>query len=354
MEILQNWQARELNFIFVTDIHGRTNNPASRKDYFPETILNKLSWVVDYANANDAVILCGGDWLNRPDTSPTFISKMCSIFNKSRGKIFGVLGNHDLYGYNIESFKRTPLAIAAACNNIEILPENKSLDIDFRGKKIYLSGSHSSPLIDRNGRTDEYYTPKRFDAKVKDEVRMHIVHGFLTTKDWPAGVPYTKIDSILDTDADIILAGHEHLGFGVRTNNNIIFCNPGALGRVSAAVGEINRDVKIAHIKFYVVDDTLCYDVSLVNLPEHIAQPADIVLDREKLEEEKSAQSKIEIFSQQIRETNIDNIFRSLSNPIEAINSILEGDKFGEVNITDDIRRTVLNYIGKAEELEKK
>ena len=354
MNFLSFKNEKVLNFVFVTDIHGRTNNPVSRKDYFPEAILNKLNWVVDYANSNNAIILCGGDWLNRPDTSPTFISKMCSVFNKSKYKIVGVLGNHDLYGYNIESFKRTPLAIAAACNNICILPENDSLDIELQNKSIYLTGSHSSPLIDRGGRIDEYYTPRKIVEKSRDEMRIHIVHGFLTTKDWPSGVPYTKISSVSDTDADILLAGHEHLGFGIKVVGDTIFCNPGALGRVSAAIGEVNRDVKIAHIKVYIEDDTLLYDVSLVNLPEHVAKSADVVLDREKLEEEKNTQNKIEIFAQQIRETNAENIFRSLSDPIEAINSILEGDKFGEVPITDDIRKTVLDYIGKAEEMEKK
>lgn len=357
MNFLNFKHGSEINFVFMTDIHGRTNNPASRKDYFPDTILNKLSWVVNYANENDAIILCGGDWLNRPDTSPAFISKMCSEFNKAKYEIIGVLGNHDLYGYNIESFKRTPLAIAAACNNICILPENKSLCIELQNKKIYVSGSHSSPLIDRNRRTSEYYTPRRDISKSADEERIHIVHGFLTNKDWPDGVPYTKIDSILDTDADILLAGHEHLGFGILEKQGTVFCNPGALGRVSAAVGEINREVRIAHIKFQIGDSSesrLIRRMELIPLPSHIAQPADTVLDREKLEEEKNARNKIEVFAQQIQETNVENIFRSLSDPIEAINSILENDKFGEVDITDDIRRTVLEYIGKAEELEKK
>ena len=344
----------EVKFVFVTDLHGRTNNPISRKDDFPETILKKLSWVVDYANSIDASILCGGDWLNRPDTSATFIAKMCSILEGSNNAVIGVLGNHDLFGYNAKSFARTPLAIAAACNNIHILGEN---EIDVCGGNspvhIYISGSHSSPLIDRGGRTEEYYTPRKDKPKSTDEVRIHIVHGFLTDKDWPDGVPYTKIDAVKDTDADILLAGHEHLGFGIKVDGDTIFCNPGALGRVSAGIGEINRDVKIAEITVQKrINEEATYSVKLIALPEDIALPASDVLDREKIELEKEMQKKIEGFAEQIRENSADTVLKTLASPDEAISAILSQDKFGEVEINDSIRSTVLEYIGRAKELE--
>lgn len=342
----------EVKFVFVTDLHGRTNNPISRKDDFPETILKKIAWVVDYANGIGAGILCGGDWLNRPDTSAAFISKMCGILEGADNAVIGVLGNHDLFGYNVKSFARTPLAIAAACNNIHILG-NEEIDMGDESVHIYISGSHSSPLIDRGGRTEEYYTPRKDKPKSVNEVRIHIVHGFLTDKDWPDGVPYTKIDAVKDTDADILLAGHEHLGFGIKTAEDTIFCNPGALGRVSAGVGEINRDVKIAEITIQKrLNEEVEYSVKLIPLPGDIALPASDVLDREKIELEKEMQKKIEGFAEQIRENSADTVLKTLVSPDEAINTILSQDKFGEVEINDSVRSTVLEYIGRAKELE--
>lgn len=343
---------REVKFVFMTDIHGRTNNPISRKDDFPETILRKLRWVVDYANNIGASILCGGDWLNRPDTSAAFISKMCSILEMAENPVVGILGNHDLFGYNVKSFGRTPLAIAAACNNIHILNEG-GIDVGDDTLHVYISGSHSSPLIDRGGRTEEYYTPRNNRPKDTNEIRIHIVHGFLTDKDWPDGVPYTKINDVLDTDADILLAGHEHLGFGIKAVGCTTFCNPGALARVSAGVGEINRDVKIAEITIRKrLNVPAEYSVELIALPEDIALPANEVLDREKIELEKEMQKKIEGFAEQIRENSADSVLKTLVSPDEAINAILSQNRFGEVEINDSIRSTVLEYIGRAKELE--
>lgn len=335
-----------MKFIFMTDTHGRTNNPVSRKDNFPETILKKIEWVIDYANSKNAQILHGGDWVNRPDTSPAYISKMCKIFKKAKYPILGILGNHDIYGYNPNTYYRTPLHIASSCNAFSIIGEDS---ININDSNVYISGANSTGLLDKNGRTSEYYTPRKLIPKEEGEIRIHIVHGFLTDHSWPEGVPYTLIDAIEDTDADILLTGHEHTGYGIIKKCDTIFCNPGALGRVSASVGDVNRFVQIAEI---TVENGI-FDVELVPLPEEIARPSDEVLDRAALEEEKAANARIETFAQQIEQINIDDEQSlSLNDTMAYIHQMLSGDEIDGIKITDAVRQMTLDYIGKAEQLE--
>lgn len=334
-------------FLFMTDTHARTNNPVSRKDDFSETILKKIEWCVNYANEIGAFILHGGDWVNRPDTSPAYVSKVCKILGDSTLPIYGIIGNHDIYGYNTDTFYRTPLHIANVCGTFNIIDSEQPL----RFGNIYVSGSHSTGLIDKNGRTAEYYTPRKLIPKEHNEVRIHIVHGFLTDHDWPDGVPYTKIDNVLDTDADILLTGHEHCGYGILTKNETVFCNPGALGRVSAAVGDVNRNVQVAVIE---VTDNGEVKVDLVPLPEDIAKPAEEVLDRDKLEEEKAANAKIETFAAQIEQIQIDEeAIISIDDTMEQMHKILDGDSFEGITITDGMRKLIFDYIGRAEKLEQ-
>ena len=337
----------DVKFIFMTDTHGRTNNPVSRKDNFPETILNKIAWVIDYANSIDAQILHGGDWVNRPDTSPAYVSKMCTLFKRAKYPILGILGNHDIYGYNPDTYYRTPLHIASACGAFSILSE---APLNISGTNIFISGANSTGLIDKNGRTAEYYTPRRLMPKETGEVRIHIVHGFLTDHTWPEGVPYTLIDAVKDTDADILLTGHEHTGYGIMKENDTIFCNPGALGRVSASVGDVNREVRVAEI---TVEDGV-YDVELIPLPEEIARPSDEVLDRAALEEEKAAAARIETFAQQIEQINMEESEGlSLNDTMAYIHQMLSENEVDGIKITDSIRKMTLNYIGRAEQLEQ-
>lgn len=340
-----------MKFIFMTDTHGRTNSPASRKDDFPNTILRKIEWCIKYANDNDAYVLHGGDWVNRPDTAATFIAKMSGILDCAKKPVIGVLGNHDIYGYNPQSFVRTPLSIVEACQSISIIKDSEVVNFYDGEVEVFVSGSSSTSLIDRNGRTDEYYTPRRDVPKAANEIRIHIVHGFLTNKDWPDGVPYTKINDILDTDADILLTGHEHTGFGIYpTGRGSVFCNPGALGRVSAAVGDVNRSVCIAEIDVFCENGKPTFNVSLVPLPETVALPADEVLDRERLEAEKKTAMQIEMFAEQIQQIEIDEPIIAPGQAVEQLNAILSQPQFEGIDITAEMRDLILDYVGKAEE----
>lgn len=341
-----------MKFLFMTDTHGRTNSPISRKDDFPSAILKKMRWCVDKANDEGRMILHGGDWVNRPDTAPTFISMMASILGLCENGVVGILGNHDIYGYNTDSFRRTPMSIVNACNQIHILPNDESVLLEGDGVRVYISGVSSHALLDKNGRTEDYCTPRKDKPKAVDEIRIHIVHGFLTDHDWPESVPYTKIQDVLDTDADILLTGHEHTGYGIFTNNDTTFCNPGALGRVSAAVGDVNRSVQVADIDVFLENGCAKYNVSLVSLPDTIALPADEVLDRERLEAEKRTAQQIESFAEQIGEIEISEPILSPEQSTQQLQSILDRGTFGDIEITDSMRSIILDYVGKAEELE--
>lgn len=342
-----------MKFLFITDTHGRTNNPASRKDDFPATILKKLKWCIAEANSDDAYILHGGDWVNRPDTAATFVAKMSNILEDAKKPIYGVLGNHDIYGYNPLSFQRTPLSIVNACKCINIIPDNEAVLIEENGINVYVSGASSTFLLDHDGRTDEYFTPRRDIPTAANEVRVHIVHGFLTNKDWPDTVAYTKINDILDTDADIILTGHEHMGYGIIYKNDRIFCNPGALGRVSASVGDINRDVNVAKISIDKNSSGLPeIKIDLKKLPPNIALPADEVLDREKIEVEKRTAQQMESFTEQINQIQLDEPTIAPGQAVEQLKSILDNGAFEDVAVTDTMKSLILDYVGRAQELE--
>lgn len=298
-----------MKFIFFTDMHGRANNPVSRLDNYPETVLKKLEWVVKTANEKDAVLLFGGDWLNRPDTSPSFIGNMAAILSKLKnGPCYTVLGNHDIYGYNVETFPRTPLYILAQIGIIKILDETTPTLFDNVGETgditvVGVTGASASYDIDKADK-------KHYMAEITEpcDTHIHIVHGFLTNKEWPY-VEHTLIDDIAGrTHANIILSGHEHSGFGVikkkgdSFRNHTLFCNPGALLRVSAGIGDMNMAVRVAEITVNGFQS----EIEFIYCPEDIALPAAQVIDRERLLKEKEHEQKINSFFRSIAETDIE------------------------------------------------
>lgn len=280
-----------MKLVFVTDTHARAKNPISRKDDFQATVMKKLSWVVDYANSIDATIIHGGDWLQRPDVSPNLIGMLGKILLKAKNPIYSVIGNHDIYSYNIDTFERTPLSILTKCGIITQIPQDVLLEI---GDNVFLKGVSAHPLLDKNGRTCDYKISYE-ESEGRDGIYILVVHGFLADHDWGPNVPHTKIDDTVEGNvADFVLTGHEHSGYGIIEKHDgphkISYCNPGSLLRVTAGVGDMRDEVRVAVI------DTEAETIELVNVD--IAKPADEVLDRDKLVEEKERAKTLELFAE--------------------------------------------------------
>ena len=180
-----------MNFVFITDTHGRANNPISRKDDFPQTVLSKIYWAVELANKHEAPLLHGGDWLQRPDVSPTFISHLAKILMKAKYGVYSVLGNHDIYSYNQESFWRSPLSILVNCGIINLIDRNGAEFTNTLGTTIKVTGVSAHQMLDKNGRVEDYIVPE----KTNGIYNIHIVHGFLANKDWGKNIPHTLIDN---------------------------------------------------------------------------------------------------------------------------------------------------------------
>jgi DNA repair exonuclease SbcCD nuclease subunit len=221
-----------MKFLFFTDPHIRTISPRYRKDNFYETILKKLEWVRETGEKHDVeAYICGGDWLDRPDIPYATLSGLAEVLSKFNKKIYTVLGNHDIYGYNPSTHIRTALSVLRASGLIHRLSQDPII-LEDGGVKVGISGVDAHYFLDRNGRVSDYTDVKI----VPGATRIHVVHGFLAKKAWPE-IPMTEIKSVINTNADILLTGHDHSGFGVHAENNRLICNPGALGRPKCFYG---------------------------------------------------------------------------------------------------------------------
>lgn len=333
-----------MKLIFITDTHGMASNPGSRLDTFSEAMLNKMRYVGEYANEIGAsAILHGGDWLHTPDVSEGFIRDLAMVVNNYPCPTLGVLGNHDIYGYNPATFNRTAFGVAEGCGVFERLgAEPRILMNGFNSASI--TGQDSYFDLDKEGHIGDYTNTKT----TKGSVNIHIVHGMLVERDWPM-VTCTTLAQVMDNNpsADIILTGHEHTGFGVKEfyrsdgMGKVIFCNPGSLLRVTAGTGDIRKDARMAVITIEDGD----YRVELVNLPLNIARPASEVLDADKLAAEKANKENLQSFITKMNSVTIRNDF----NVYESLNNLCEGE-----DINEEVLNECRSQLEKAEEQMKK
>ena len=321
-----------MKFLFFTDPHISGRNPKSRKDYFPDTILEKMNEVTSIANEVGATaVFDGGDLYENPDPASSIARTTCQIYCRFNMPVYSVFGNHTLHGQNPETFQRTTVGIIEGANLIKRLNIEKPTIIEESGITVGITGSDFNYDIDKGDRVAEYM-PKKPDNV---DILIHVVHGFLADKKWHEDIPHTLIDDILDTEADIILTGHEHKGYGIIKKNNKIFCNPGAIGRVSASTSEMERIPQVAIIDIKEKDD---YDIHLRKIS--CAMPSEEVLDREELEKMVERKNHLSSFTNQVSFYDIKGL-----NPYEVIEKLAKED-----DLDPSVIKETRNRMQKAEE----
>ncbi|MBZ2173816.1 metallophosphoesterase [Schnuerera sp. xch1] len=316
-----------MKILFFTDTHIRGTTPKNRKDNLTETLEKKLREIGDIVeDYNIDFILHGGDLFDRPDVSVSIVSKFASILNSFKVPIYIISGNHDVYGHNPNTIGRTMLGLLDALKVVRIIKQNEVIYLNKAGIKVQLSGQSYTYDIDHERNRSKYIVKKV--SKDVDYI-IHMVHGMLLNKPFIKGIPFTLIDDIKSTEADITLSGHYHSGFGIINIGDKYFVNPGSLIRITNSLNEIERIPKIVilDIKDSIDIKTICLETAL---------KGEEVLDRQEIENHIFKTERLFDFKQSI-DTAIN--FEKLE-----INEILMEVSNAE-NVSEEVKKEALKRI---------
>lgn len=264
-----------MRILFLTDSHIRGTAPKNRTDDFVQTLENKFNEIVDIINDEKIdYVIHGGDLFDRPDVSIALVSKFAKILNSIKVPIYIISGNHDIFGHNPKTINRSMLGLISELNVLNIINKDQKIILENDGLKVQLTGQPYVYDMD-NPDNKSAYLVKEVDGDCRFSI--HIVHGMLLDKPFIKGVPYTLVDDIKDTLADITLSGHYHSGFGIAKLADKYFLNPGSIVRVSNSLREIKRKPKIV-----IIDLNTNINISYRYLSS--ALDGEIVLDRQEIE----------------------------------------------------------------------
>lgn len=313
-----------MKLLFITDTHFRGTSPKNRKDDFVQTLKNKLLEVVEYCNTQNVdLLLHGGDFFDRPDVSPAVFRDYAKILLSCKCPIYGVHGNHDIYGHNPATLPRTMLGILDGLNIVNLLDSNPKT-VEAKDIKLQLTGCGYSYDMEKK----ESYIAKNITSS---DFLIHVVHGMLLPKKSLPTEKLTIIDDIKETEANITLCGHHHSGFGVVDIEDKLFINPGALVRIDNSLSEMKRDPRMLEI---TLSKGTKPKVKYITLKS--AQRGDAILDRTEIENKENVEGKLIDF--------LDGILDITNNKYlvieEIINSIAESTGVEEI-----VKRRTLELI---------
>lgn len=316
-----------VRFLFFTDTHYNATSPRNRLDNLLETSLEKTREIIDLACQYKVDFMVhGGDFFEKPDVTDLVAGRVASVIKNIPVPFFVVPGGHDLYGNNIETVGRTKIGLLSQAGLVNLLTHPLREAVIFRNSKIsvQLTGTASHYGIDSENIENDYILQYK-----QADFAVHAVHGMLVPKPFIPGIPAVLVDNVINTQADITLAGHYHLGYDPVRIGDKLFVNCGALVRKTNDIKEMSRIPQVALITISKEEGVKVEFISLKS-----ALPGDQVLDRSELERQQHFHEVRQSFVNQIRKTqniqslNIDAIVRELADnknlPKETVKDVLE------------------------------
>ena len=275
-----------MKLLYFGDVHIRGKNPRNRIDDYKTALKAKLREIFKLAEYNKVrAILCPGDIFDRPEVTNGVLLEFAEVFKESPVPIYTTPGNHDVYSYNLDTYGRTSLRILELIvPQLHVITDPKQ-NITL-GKEIALSFQPYDQNIDRNGYG---YSP---GDPLDGFYKIHIAHGMLLDHDPKVFDRYTYVGTV-KTEADLVLSGHDHLGFGIyERSDGKVFMNCGAICRLAASEAEISRKIQVALI---TVEEGQLQPIELIDLRS--AKPGEDILDRSQIEAEEKRQYAMEEFA---------------------------------------------------------
>lgn len=219
-----------MKIMYSTDHHMKGRNPGSRLDNYPQAIMNKVLEFEQACYANNAKqAVFGGDLYDTPRVAFSFINMMSRVLRRMKRRgitCYIVPGNHDLYGYSMDTLEQTAIGVLIAAGLLKVLKRGQSyLHTSAKGVTVELFGREYDKDIDHDPQTDYEITPKH-----QADWNLLFSHGMLLEKPFHPDVTHSLTKDVV-TSADLVANGHYHAGYDVHEENGTIFLNPGSTGR---------------------------------------------------------------------------------------------------------------------------
>ncbi|WP_422661648.1 AAA family ATPase (plasmid) [Paenibacillus sp. EC2-1] len=327
-----------MKILYWTDPHIMGRNPGARIDNYPEAIFRKVLYLEHVCKTDRPdVMVIGGDLYDSPRIADSIKTRYNRVFRRIRKmgiKIYLVPGNHDLFGYTLDTVDQTAIGVMASSGVINLLTR----EISEKTEGILIKGSDGTTVaihgqefhkdIDKDPQRD-YEINRNRNA----DWNILFSHGMLLKDSFHPDVRFTLTKDV-KTKADMVVNGHYHPGYEVHEFNDVIFANPGSTGRDEYS----KRD----EVFFAMI--TAGQELEIEYMPYIVAQPSADIFDHSARLLKKSHERYLEAFEQTVEDAIAFDAF----DPKDTIQQLVDSGA-----VEDAIAKLAFDSIVNAESTEK-
>lgn len=277
-----------MRLILVGDPHYRTKGSLYRKDDYYSTQLDKLKQIIQKGEAHkvDGIVFLG-DVTHSPKESHQLVYDLLSIFKTTKIKLYTIVGNHDITGWNLSTLKQSPLGVLINSGALNLIEGYQLFPDEVVIKGVPYKSDHG---------VNDYIFLSQYDK----QLRIVLTHNMIA----PLGhnlFEYLHPDQI-KTNASIFFVGHYHHPYDFISNvlpHKPRFTDVGIPMRWKT--DEANISPKVALLNVSYSNGIHTYNIQYLPLE---AKPGHEVFNLVKVQEIKDKDQNIEDFVQTLETTS--------------------------------------------------
>lgn len=239
--------------LVIGDPHIEGRQPGFRKDNFPETILGKVRWCLEYAQKNKLLPAFLGDVFDKPRDNPTWmIGELIEMMMP--WPAIGIYGNHDCADPQLSENDSLSILIKAGC--LQLVSELDYWTGDVEGRRVVVAGSSYRQRIPQHFDLDGVPKDSLFDEK---PTVVWMTHHDIDIGNYENG----KFGPFEMMNVDLLINGHIHRPAKPVRRGQTTWMNPGNISRRSRSEHARNHVPTVLEVTF----PKSGYDVKTVEVP---------------------------------------------------------------------------------------
>lgn len=209
--------------LFVGDPHVEARNPEFRSDIYPEAILEKIRWVLEYARKNVLLPVFLGDLFDKPRNNPTWlVGRLIDLLIDADA--IGIYGNHDCAEPTLTENDSLMILVKAGC--LRLVSRERPWRGVIAGRPVLIGGSSYRQRIPESISVTEFCEGSLF---AENTFGVWISHHDVLSPGYESG----RFSPFEIPNIDVLVNGHIHTRSDPVVKGQTTWMTPGNISRRS-------------------------------------------------------------------------------------------------------------------------